>query len=312
MIADLALAACLVFFAQGAGRFLDGPRWVGRAPAAGVVLWLAALAGVLAAAAGLVALVVFAPPGPGHGLVEGLHRCLGHSHPGMALAMVASAVTVCGVAVATRRAVARLRQTRTARRRHREMLELVAEARHGLDDVCVLDHPLPVAYCLPSGERPIVVSSGTLTALDPDQLSAVLTHERAHLRGRHHALLALVDVLAVLAPWADTIHRARTAVPALLEQVADDRAARRHGPRAVSAALRKLSLLPCPAGGLAAGPASTDALRKRLERLERLDEAAVSAPGVAGRRVAWAGAVVASAIPPAISLAAAMVVALTC
>jgi Zn-dependent protease with chaperone function len=49
-------------------------------------------------------------------------------------------------------------------------------------------------YCVPGRLPTIVVTTGALAVLEPEQLAAVLAHERAHLAGRHHLLLAVTGV----------------------------------------------------------------------------------------------------------------------
>ncbi len=50
----------------------------------------------------------------------------------------------------------------------------------------ILDSDRPAAFCLPGRRRSVVVTTAALAALSGDELAAVLAHERAHLRGRHH------------------------------------------------------------------------------------------------------------------------------
>lgn len=58
-----------------------------------------------------------------------------------------------------------------------------------LTRVRLLDHPLAAAYCLP-GVRPlIVVSRGVIDALSRAELCAVVSHEKAHARGRHDLVI---------------------------------------------------------------------------------------------------------------------------
>jgi len=303
VILYIALVITAFFLAHVAGPLLDQNRWAGRAPAAAATLWLGVMAGAIAAAAGLLALLIFGSSGPGHGVVEWFHRCVAHPHTGTTLTIALSAASLYAAGRGGRRALTRLRETRSARRRHREMLALVVSARQEFDDVCVLDHPLPVAYCLPDRKRPIVVSSGALDVLEPAELAAVLTHERAHLKGRHHLILALIDALACVTPWAATFRRARITLPILLEQAADDSAADRHGPTAVAGALRRLTILPCPAGALAA---AENALEQRLERLER------TKPWSRRRGLAWVGAVCSAALPLVIAAGWTATITLTC
>jgi hypothetical protein len=306
VIAYVALLGSAVVLGHGAGPLLSRLRGLDRHPAAAATLWLTALAGTVAAAAGLLALVVFGSPGPGHAVIEWFQRCVSHTHTGAATAIVFSALSVAVSVRAVRQAVARLREIRAVRRRHHDMLDLVTTARTGLDDVCVLDHPLPIAYCLPVGDRPIVVSSGALASLDEPQLAAVLAHERAHLRGRHHLILTLVDAFGGVLPWSATFRQARTTLPALLEHAADDAAAGRFGRATVAQALRRLAIMPSPAGSLSAAPPGSDALTTRLNRLESGPSA------VGGRRLAWAGAAASVLLPFAILAGWVTAITLTC
>ncbi|MCW2888780.1 MAG: hypothetical protein JWL58_5642 [Streptosporangiaceae bacterium] len=295
MIAYGTLLVSVLLLGQGAGPLLDRHRWAHHHPAAAIILWLGALSGAVAAAVGLVALVVFGSPGPGHGLIEWFDRCVrAHAHAGAALAAALSLASLAGVAGMIRAITVRLRETLAVRRRHREILGLVVSTRQDLDDVCVLDHPIPVAYCMPARDRPIVLSSGALDRLDPAQLAAVLDHERAHLKGRHHLILAIVDAVGSAVPLAATFRHARAALPRLLEHVADDAAAARHGRAAVAGALRNLVVMPCPPGSLAAAPSGAEALEQRLARLEGVR------PATQGRRLAWTGAALSAAMPFAI------------
>ncbi|GAA1581084.1 hypothetical protein GCM10009678_74800 [Actinomadura kijaniata] len=251
-----------------AGAVLDRARWAVRRPAVALACWAGALTGTVASLAGFLLLAAVWPPAPGHGLLDRLHDCLpGHAHAGLPWASVAGVALLglCGVRL--RHGLPRLRRTLGRRRRHREMLNLVAREDGGHPDVLLLDHPLPVAYCLPSPHRPIVVSSGARERLDADQLAAVLAHERAHLRQRHHLLLLFTDLVHSLLPWSPTARRARVSVPPLLEMAADDAAARRCGTEALAEALRQLALLPGPAGALAAAPSRDRQLGLRLARL---------------------------------------------
>jgi hypothetical protein len=90
----------------------------------------------------------------------------------------------------------------------------------------VLDEPQPAAYCVPGRPAAIVLTSGALAVLDPGQLRAVLAHERAHLAGRHHLLIALTRGLAASFPAVPLFARGADEVARLAEMCADDAAAR--------------------------------------------------------------------------------------
>jgi Zn-dependent protease with chaperone function len=83
----------------------------------------------------------------------------------------------------------------------------------------------------------IVLTSAALAVLDPAQLTAVLAHERAHLAGRHHLLIAPTRALAACLPGVPLFTRAPAEVTRLAEMCADDAAARRGGRPALIAAL---------------------------------------------------------------------------
>lgn len=196
-------------------------------------------------------------------------------------------------------AARRYRRTLAQRRQHEEALRFAVRASGDLNDVCVLDHPIPVIYCVPSRTHPIVVSSGALDQLEDTELQAVLAHERAHLRNRHHVLLTVVDALAAALAWLPAFRDARRHLPLLLEMTADEIAAHRWGRETVAMALRKLAIAPSPAGGLAAGGSTTSQLGQRLTRLETTpiaDDAQV-------QRLTWVTAMASVAVPLLISAA---------
>ena len=125
--------------------------------------------------------------------------------------------------------------TGSRRRRHRDLVDLLGrEADDGVDaappGLRVLAEERPLAYCVPGlRESRVVVSAGTLAMLSPDELAAVLAHERAHLRARHDLVLATFDAVHQAFP-----HAIRSELPAeqcrlLVEMLADDAAVRSVG-----------------------------------------------------------------------------------
>ncbi|WP_460868891.1 M48 family metalloprotease [Rhodococcus aerolatus] len=188
-------------------------------------------------------------------------------------------------------------RTARTRARHRELLELVTdEAGRGVPVPRLLDHPAPVAFCVP-GSRPLVVlSSGMLAELDDDELAAVLAHERAHLRERHHLLLLPFVAWEAALPVLPAAARAHEAVATLVEMRADDVAAAGGVPRdvlarAVVAAVGSAAAV--PSGALAAGAGSAELrVRRLLTPPEPL--------GVPGRALALAGALALLLVPTAL------------
>src|SRR5439155_9924530 len=71
----------------------------------------------------------------------------------------------------------------------------------------------------------VVVSTGAVHTLGPTQLAAVLAHERAHARGRHHLLADGARLLAAAFPHAGVFTAAHTQIDRLVEMRADDLAA---------------------------------------------------------------------------------------
>ncbi|MGV0813277.1 M56 family metallopeptidase [Mycolicibacterium boenickei] len=194
----------------------------------------------------------------------------------LAVALVVGLILVtASVAVHTAwRVIVTLASSRRNNRDHAEAMNIVGRPT-GRRGVVMVDTPEPVAYCVAGGRRSlIVVTSGALRHLDDAGLHAVLAHERAHLRGRHHQIVAVLTALAAALPRMPLIAAAMRTVPALLEMCADDAAIRSSGRRQV---LRSLVLLSTggrvPEGMLAAGSTAV------LDRVERLLEP--------GRRSSW-------------------------
>lgn len=269
MISVAVLAAVAALLGGAAGPVLARSRWPLRLPGAAIAAWLGVLAGTLAALAGLVATALFGRPGLGHHVIEWLLNYLKHhKHPSSDTTYLMSVLPLAAAIAFTLVATVRYRRTIAQRRHHREALGFVTHPSHDFPDVRLIDHPVPVVYCLPERERQIVMSSGALHRLDAAQLHAVLSHERAHLDKRHHLILTLIDAAGTALAWLPSFRTARDRLPPLAEMVADDEAARNTGPDVVAAALRKLAISPCPVGGLAAGAADQSVLAQRLARLE--------------------------------------------
>lgn len=92
------------------------------------------------------------------------------------------------------------------------------------------------AYSI-GGRAPAIVLGAGTASLDPITRAAVLAHERAHLRGRHHLLVAWADALRVALPVVPLAREGATWVRVLVELSADRQAATSCGSGAVSAAL---------------------------------------------------------------------------
>lgn len=164
-----------------------------------------------------------------------------------------------------------VRTTRT-RRRHRALLELVVEPSAALPDTRLLEHPAPVAFCIPGARPLLVLSSGIVAELDDDQLAAVVAHERAHLKEHHHLLLLPFVAWEAALPVLPAAGRAHAAVRELVEMRADDVAlasltgpgARRTLARAIVAAAGGAGGAGVPEGALAVAGSATGARVVRL------------------------------------------------
>jgi Zn-dependent protease with chaperone function len=177
---------------------------------------------------------------------------------GMAGGLLAAAVAG-RVAWAYGSMVAAARRRRSA---HEDVLAVIARPGPAAD-VRVIDGDRPAVYCLP-GRRRIVLTTGVLTRLDDSELDAVLAHERAHLSGRHHVVLALAVALQRAFPSAGFFAVAARQVAYLVEIAADDAAVRRAPRLTVASALLAVATAGVPAGALGAGGS---AAAQRIQRL---------------------------------------------
>lgn len=107
------------------------------------------------------------------------------------------------VAVAWRLAssVRHARRVRSSRRATSHF----ARARPPGSDVLIIDDPEPDAFATPIGPGVIVITAGMCRTLRPEELSALIGHERAHLRYRHSLWIQLCELSAQLNPMAASI-----------------------------------------------------------------------------------------------------------
>ncbi|WP_328540439.1 M56 family metallopeptidase [Streptomyces sp. NBC_00344] len=143
-------------------------------------------------------------------------------------------------------------------RRVRMMVETWRECRDlpVAGDLMVLDDPVPTAFALPGAPGRVVVSSGMLRALSADERRALLAHERAHLRHRHHVFLLVLQLSAAVNPL---LRRVDGAGAFALERWADEEAGavvadRRLVARAVARAALATRSVPAAAMAATGGP----------------------------------------------------------
>ena len=240
----------------------------------GLVAWLAAMASVLTCAMAAVRFLVNAAVTNWPWLAEAVCRSVAGRTCAAAVyrsAVFELALSVAAVITAATAATLAWRygcRVRRARRRTRAHAEAARITGHNLSQgghAVVLDDPHPAAYCMPGRPATIVLTSGAIAMLDAQQLAAVLAHERAHLAGRHHILLALTGGLAVSLPALPIFTRGPAEVARLAEMCADDAAVRHTGRRALLAALLAMGTgQSIPTAALAA---TAGAVAARVQRL---------------------------------------------
>ncbi|PXY31369.1 M56 family metallopeptidase [Prauserella muralis] len=242
-------------------------RWTHTHPRAALVLWQ--ITGLTLIVATIGALLGFGLAPFNRGLLPALFLLparvgeLDVWH----FAAVAAGLTLAGWLVVNQ--VLCLRSTARARARHRLLLQLVARP---APDALEVDHPIAVAYCLPGRTPRIVVSAGARRLLTDTELDAVLAHERAHARERHHLVVAPFQALRRLLPGSALLTRVVATIELLVEMCADDRAARTHGREPLASALERFhahGVAGTPAGALAVADTPVQARIRRLREPQR-------------------------------------------
>jgi Zn-dependent protease with chaperone function len=221
------LAVLAIVLAWPVPILLSRARWPARSPFTAMLLWQAiALAGGLSM---IGAMLVYGLEPAGDNLLAGVRSLAG-------MVLFNAPTTVLGfwhifalstAALLTAHLVFTLLLTyykiQRQRRRHRELLTLLASPSADGPKTMVLNLDSPVAYCLPGGARSVtVLSDGLMAALEPAELRAVLIHENAHLSQRHHLLLWAFAAWRQALPWLPTTRLAQEAVNSLIEMLADD------------------------------------------------------------------------------------------
>ena len=269
----MTIAVVLVAYAVCVGtlgaRMLGRAKWTARAPLLAMVTYLAAGWSVVAALglAGLTLAVHATALGGGLSHLVGacVHRLRAtYGTPGGAT-VAGLGLTLAGAVVARTALTATtyLRVTGRQALHHAQTARLVGRPEPALGATLV-DHPQPAAYCVAGRHPTVVLTTGAVQALDADQLAAVLAHERAHLTGRHHRLIAMARIGRQVLPFVPLMRDADAQVARLAEMHADDAATRTCEPAPLATALVILAAGASPAPALAA--AATDAVQ-RIQRM---------------------------------------------
>ena len=239
--------------------------WPIRAPRAAIVLWQSiALAAVLSAFSAGIAIAsrLFVPGPDGRPTATITSEIDALGWPLWVAYVIVFAITlviggrltfaVLQVAIATRR----------RRAHHRMVVDLVGKSQG--NHLRILDVAQPLAYCLPGVRSRVVVSEGALNALGDNEMAAILTHERAHLRARHDLVLEMFTAVHAAFPRFVRSGNALDAVRLLIEMLADDAAVRAAGPTPLARALVACASGRTPSGALAAGGPTTVLRLRRL------------------------------------------------
>lgn len=244
-------------------------RWVDRAPRLGLLAWLTLVTSMVASIV-LGGLSLAVPTGwVSSDLATLLHACVmalrtHYESPGGAVVGAIGAVTA--VTVVARLVywwlAASIEESGLRRNQHRTLAMIGRHDPHL--DVMVVDHDVVAAYCLPGRRHRVVLTSTALESLASDELAAVLAHERAHLRGRHHIVTTVATTLARAFPFVPAFVVARAEITRLVELLADDAATRSCSRLAVADALLGVAAASTPAGALGAGGSTTASRVRRL------------------------------------------------
>jgi Zn-dependent protease with chaperone function len=274
----MTLAALLVLYSLAVGVL--GPPLLGRlsrggvAPRLALAAWGGAISAVLLAWVLASALIVRAGLLADRDVHELMADCLHtmklmvigeHGPIPQAAALALAALSGLAIGVLIVRLAVALGRARIRTHRHCRLARLMADPSPGPEGSVVLDTAERVVYCVAGRPPTIVITRGALDVLDDAQLAAVLAHERAHLSGRHHLVVAASRAVESVLPWMRLFRNGAAAIAHLVEMRADDVAARRHpGPTLVAALLALSDIGPLPRPALAANGVGV------VDRVERL------------------------------------------
>ena len=249
--------------------------WPMRAPRAAIVLWQSiALAAVLSAFSAGIAIAsrLFAPGPDGRPTATVTSEIEALGWPLWSALVIVFALTLVVGARLTFAVLKVAIATRRRRAHHRMMVDLLDMSHESKPPhVCtkasglrILDVKQPLAYCLPGVRSRVVVSEGTLKSLSDNEIDAILSHERAHLRARHDLVLEMFTAVHAAFPRFVRSGNALDAVRLLIEMLADDAAVRAAGPTPLARALVACASGRTPSGALAAGGPTTLIRVRRL------------------------------------------------
>ncbi|WP_433602823.1 M48 family metalloprotease [Nocardia sp. CA-135953] len=262
-------AGLALLLAGPAPALLSRATWSYRTPRAALVLWQAiALAAVLSAfGSGLAIAAQLLVPGPNGRPTTSPAREIDALGLPLWLAYVFVFALTLLVGARLMYAIVRVGvHTRRRRARHRMLVDLLDQSgpQRRAADIRVLASTEPIAYCLPGLRQRVVLSEGTLTSLQDAEVTAIVSHERSHLRARHDLVLEAFTAVHEAFPRVVRSKAALGSVKLLIELLADDSAVKVTGPKPLARALVACAKSTAPQGALAAGGPTT------LIRIQRL------------------------------------------
>lgn len=281
--ASAALALLAVTLAWPVPLWLSAAEWPSRAPGLALALWQSIALGGGLAMIGALFSFGFAPLDQSPGGIARLGASLLHGPIppafGVLHIVALGGAVLLGMHLLLNLASTAVR-TESSRRRHRSAVDLLSSPLPEQPGTRVLDHPTPIAYCVPGLNTVTVLSGGLIKLLSPDELEAVIAHERTHLRQFHHLVLLAFRAWHSALPWFPIANRAENAVGLLVEMLADDDAAKEVDARTLARAIALVgTAVPSPSGELrtatnaelAAPTIAADATRSPLtQRVSRL------------------------------------------
>lgn len=267
LILVLVCAGCLV----GAPHMFGAKvlRWGG--PRTMIAVALGALVATASSLVVLLVAVIDPPDVPASGIPHVIGRCVEaagqfFSHPVGHWPQIIAVLALLGLGARFTYAAA---ATVWDARRTRAQLARIGTPLAGFT---VVESPVPMAYTVGLRRRMVVVSSSMLSELTRDERTAILAHERAHVRGRHTVLLTIARIVGRAFSSLPPVRTATRYLVLGLESAADDAAAKEIGdPVAVARALLRLaerSAQGPPASALGAGDSD---VVTRVRRLTRAD-----------------------------------------
>jgi Zn-dependent protease with chaperone function len=247
--------------------------WPSRAPGLALALWQAIALGGALSMIGCLVVIGTAPDGSITGAAVSLmpHLFAGPLPPEFSVIDLAALTLAAGLTVhLLLNVLSTWTRAERERRRQHQLIEVLSDPMPGEPRTRVLAHPVPLAYCVPGLRTTTVLTEGLVAALTPDELRAVVAHERTHLDQLHHLVLLSFRAWHGALPWFPIANRAERAVTVLTEMLADDGARRATGAQPLAGALTRLGSTAEPGAYADTGGVAPDAamLEARLVRLE--------------------------------------------